>query len=141
MSLINLLAPGLKSGKTRGKIELICCCFSGSTGGVLFLQQIPSQPRPYVQTNLAVAAFNIVSSLVLMVADKRSDIAVLRTMGVSARQIMAIFIVQGSAIGFFGTFIGTVIGCIVAVTLTPIISAFESFGDLTLFLHRDRNDL
>ncbi len=75
---------------------------------------------------IAVAAFNIVSSLVLMVADKRSDIAVLRTMGVSARQIMAIFIVQGSAIGFFGTFIGMVIGCIVALTLTSIMSGIEA---------------
>lgn len=82
---------------------------------------------------IAVAAFNIVSSLVLMVADKRSDIAVLRTMGVSARQVMAIFIVQGSAVGFFGTFIGTVIGCIVALTLTPIISVLESVSGMQMF--------
>jgi lipoprotein-releasing system permease protein len=82
---------------------------------------------------IAVAAFNIVSSLVLMVADKRSDIAVLRTVGVSARQIMAIFIVQGSAIGFFGTFIGTVIGCIVALTLTPIMSLAESLFGMQVF--------
>lgn len=82
---------------------------------------------------IAVAAFNIVSSLVLMVADKRSDIAVLRTMGVSARQVMAIFIVQGSAVGFFGTFIGTVIGCIVASALTPIMSALESLFGMQVF--------
>ncbi|WP_062067524.1 lipoprotein-releasing ABC transporter permease subunit [Cellvibrio sp. OA-2007] len=82
---------------------------------------------------IAVAAFNIVSSLVLMVADKRSDIAVLRTMGVSARQIMAIFIVQGSAVGFFGTFIGTVVGCIVASSLTPIMNAVESMLGMQVF--------
>lgn len=82
---------------------------------------------------IAVAAFNIVSSLVLMVADKRSDIAVLRTMGVSARQIMAIFIVQGSAVGFFGTFIGTVIGCVVASALTPIMNAVESLFGMHMF--------
>jgi lipoprotein-releasing system permease protein len=82
---------------------------------------------------IAVAAFNIVSSLVLMVADKRSDIAVLRTMGVSARQVMAIFIVQGSAIGFFGTFIGTVLGCIVASALTPIMSVVESLFGMQVF--------
>ena len=82
---------------------------------------------------IAVAAFNIVSSLVLMVADKRSDIAVLRTMGVSARQVMAIFIVQGSAIGFFGTFIGTLIGCIVASALTPIMNAVESLFGMHVF--------
>jgi lipoprotein-releasing system permease protein len=82
---------------------------------------------------IAVAAFNIVSSLVLMVADKRSDIAVLRTMGVSARQVMAIFIVQGSAVGFFGTFIGTVIGCVVALALTPIMSGIETLFGLQVF--------
>ncbi len=82
---------------------------------------------------IAVAAFNIVSSLVLMVADKRSDIAVLRTMGVSARQVMAIFIVQGSAVGFFGTFIGTVLGCIIALTLTPIMNAAESLVGVQVF--------
>jgi lipoprotein-releasing system permease protein len=82
---------------------------------------------------IAVAAFNIVSSLVLMVADKRSDIAVLRTMGVSARQVMAIFIVQGSAVGFFGTIIGTVIGCLVASALTPIMSAVEALFGMQVF--------
>src|SRR5690606_683742 len=59
---------------------------------------------------IAVAAFNIVSSLVLMVADKRGDIAVLRTMGVSARQVMAIFVVQGSAVGVAGTLVGVILG-------------------------------
>jgi lipoprotein-releasing system permease protein len=82
---------------------------------------------------IAVAAFNIVSSLVLMVADKRSDIAVLRTMGVSAREVMAIFIVQGSAIGFVGTFIGALIGCVVALTLTPIMSVIESLSGAQIF--------
>lgn len=82
---------------------------------------------------IAVAAFNIVSSLVLMVADKRSDIAVLRTMGVSARQVMAIFIVQGSAVGFFGIFIGAVLGCIIALTLTPIMNAAESLVGVKVF--------
>ena len=82
---------------------------------------------------IAVAAFNIVSSLVLMVADKRSDIAVLRTMGLSARQVMAIFIVQGSAIGFFGTFIGTVAGCVIALALTPIMAAAEAVLGMRVF--------
>lgn len=82
---------------------------------------------------IAVAAFNIVSSLVLMVADKRSDIAVLRTMGVSARQVMAIFIVQGSAIGFFGTLIGTIVGSVIALSLTPIMGVLESLFDTQVF--------
>lgn len=82
---------------------------------------------------IAVAAFNIVSSLVLMVADKRSDIAVLRTLGLSARQVMAIFIVQGSAVGFIGTFIGAILGCIVALTLTSIMSLLESLSGMQVF--------
>ena len=76
-----------------------------------------------------IAVFNIVSSLVLMVADKRSDIAVLRTLGLTARQVMAIFIVQGSAIGIVGTFIGTIFGCIIALTINPIMAFIEKlFG-------------
>jgi len=82
---------------------------------------------------IAVAAFNIVSSLVLMVADKRSDIAVLRTLGMSARDIMAVFVVQGSAVGFFGTFVGAALGCIVALTLTPIMDGLERLFGLQVF--------
>lgn len=82
---------------------------------------------------IAVAAFNIVSSLVLMVADKRSDIAVLRTLGLNARQVMAIFIVQGSAVGFIGTFIGAVLGCLIAFSLTSIMSVLESLIGLQVF--------
>jgi lipoprotein-releasing system permease protein len=82
---------------------------------------------------IAVAAFNIVSSLVLMVADKRSDIAVLRTLGLNARQVMAIFIVQGSAVGFIGTFIGAIIGCLVALTLSAIMSGLESLFGFQMF--------
>lgn len=82
---------------------------------------------------IAIAAFNIVSSLVLMVADKRSDIAVLRTLGLSARQVMAIFVVQGSAIGFIGTFIGALVGCVIALTLTPLIASLESLFGFNVF--------
>lgn len=82
---------------------------------------------------IAVAAFNIVSSLVLMVADKRSDIAVLRTMGASARQVMAIFIVQGSAVGFIGTLIGALLGCGIALSLTAIMEFFESLLGMAMF--------
>lgn len=82
---------------------------------------------------IAVAAFNIVSSLVLMVADKRSDIAVLRTMGLSARQVMAIFIVQGSAVGCIGTLIGALAGCVIALSLVSIMSFLESVLGLQVF--------
>jgi len=76
-----------------------------------------------------IAVFNIVSSLVLMVADKRSDIAVLRTLGLTAKQVMGIFIVQGSAVGFVGTLIGVVSGCILTLLLNPIMGLLETlFG-------------
>lgn len=82
---------------------------------------------------IAVAAFNIVSSLVLMVADKRSDIAVLRTLGLTARQVMAVFVVQGSAVGFFGTLVGTLIGCLVAFTLPSIMDFVEQLSGFQVF--------
>ena len=76
-----------------------------------------------------IAVFNIVSSLVLMVADKRSDIAVLRTLGLTAKQVMGIFIVQGSAIGLVGTLIGVLAGCALTLLLNPIMGLLEKiFG-------------
>jgi lipoprotein-releasing system permease protein len=72
-----------------------------------------------------IAVFNIVSSLVLMVADKRSDIAVLRTLGLTAKQVMGIFIVQGSAVGFVGTLIGVVAGCALTLLLDPLMNLLE----------------
>jgi len=76
-----------------------------------------------------IAVFNIVSSLVLMVADKRSDIAVLRTLGLTAKQVMGIFIVQGSAVGFVGTIAGVILGCVMTLLLDPIMKFVETvFG-------------
>ena len=75
---------------------------------------------------VAVAAFNIVSALVLMVADKRSDIAVLRTLGLTSRQIMAVFVVQGSAIGIIGALIGGLLGTLIALNLTDLVSWVEN---------------
>ena len=75
---------------------------------------------------VAVAAFNIISTLVMVVTDKRSDIAILRTMGASPRMIMAAFMVQGSVIGIVGSLIGTVLGIIGALTVSDIIAWAES---------------
>ena len=58
---------------------------------------------------IAVAAFNIIATLIMVVTDKRTDIAILRTLGATPRQIMAVFMVQGSVIGVIGTLIGAVI--------------------------------
>ena len=82
---------------------------------------------------IAVAAFNIVSSLVLMVADKRSDIAVLRTLGLNARQIMGIFMVQGCGVGVIGTAVGTIGGVLLALYISPVVAFFESLTGRQVF--------
>ncbi len=78
---------------------------------------------------VAVAAFNIVSALVMVVTDKQSDIAVLRTLGLSPGGVMAIFMVQGTAIGLVGTLLGVVAGVLLGLNLEPIIAGIENlFG-------------
>ncbi len=74
---------------------------------------------------VAVAAFNIISTLVMVVNDKKGDIAILRTLGSTPGQIMAIFMVQGTVIGVVGTFIGAVVGIIAALNVSAAISALE----------------
>ncbi|HEX8596387.1 MAG TPA: lipoprotein-releasing ABC transporter permease subunit [Pseudomonas sp.] len=74
---------------------------------------------------VAVAAFNIISTLVMVVNDKKGDIAILRTLGSTPGQIMAIFMVQGTVIGVVGTFIGAVLGIIAALNVSAAISALE----------------
>ena len=75
---------------------------------------------------VAVAAFNIISTLVMVVTDKKADIAILRTLGASPRQIMAIFMVQGTLIGVVGTIIGAVLGIIAALNITSWVASLES---------------
>jgi lipoprotein-releasing system permease protein len=75
---------------------------------------------------VAVAAFNIISTLVMVVTDKTADIAILRTMGASPRAIMGIFIVQGAYIGVVGTIVGTVLGILLALNVSEIISFVET---------------
>ncbi|MGB0669549.1 MAG: FtsX-like permease family protein, partial [Porticoccaceae bacterium] len=82
---------------------------------------------------IAVAAFNIIASLVLMVADKRSDIAVVRTLGASSGMVVKVFIVQGLAVGFLGIFAGTLLGCLLAVFIGDIVSLIESLFGVYLF--------
>jgi lipoprotein-releasing system permease protein len=74
---------------------------------------------------VAVAAFNIVSTLVMVVTDKHADIAILRTIGARPRSIMGIFIVQGLTIGIIGIVIGVILGIILALTVSDIIAWFE----------------
>ena len=74
---------------------------------------------------VAVAAFNIISTLVMVVADKKGDIAILRTLGSTPRQIMAIFMVQGTVIGVVGTFIGALLGMLAALNISAFIGWVE----------------
>jgi lipoprotein-releasing system permease protein len=74
---------------------------------------------------VAVAAFNLVSTLVMTVTDKRADIAILRTLGASPRSVMGIFIVQGATAGIIGTLAGVVLGLLVAFNVDVIVPAIE----------------
>jgi lipoprotein-releasing system permease protein len=74
---------------------------------------------------VAVAAFNLVSTLVMTVTDKRADIAILRTLGASPRSIMGIFMVQGAMVGVIGTGAGLLLGLGVAFNIDSIVPALE----------------
>ncbi len=74
---------------------------------------------------VAVAAFNIISTLVMVVTDKKGDIAILRTLGATPGQIMATFMVQGTVIGVIGTLVGGVLGILAALNVSDGIAALE----------------
>ena len=74
---------------------------------------------------VVVAAFNIVSTLVMVVTDKQADIAILRTFGAKPRTIMAIFMVQGSVIGIVGTLLGTLLGIAMALNVSAVVGFIE----------------
>jgi lipoprotein-releasing system permease protein len=75
---------------------------------------------------VAVAAFNLVSTLVMSVTDKRADIAILRTLGASPKSIMGIFMVQGALVGVIGTLGGLLLGLLVAFNIDVIVPALET---------------
>jgi lipoprotein-releasing system permease protein len=85
---------------------------------------------------VAVAAFNLVSTLVMTVTEKQADIAILRTLGASPRSVMAVFIVQGALIGVFGTLIGAGGGLLLATNLDVIVPAIERLMNVQ-FLPRE----
>jgi len=80
---------------------------------------------------VAVAAFNLVSTLVMTVTDKQADIAILRTLGASPRSIMAIFMVQGAASGVIGTLSGVLLGLLVAFNLDVIVPTIEQLLNIS----------
>jgi lipoprotein-releasing system permease protein len=85
---------------------------------------------------IAIAAFNLVSTLIMVVVDKQGDIAILRTMGASTAEIMAIFMVQGGLIGMIGTSLGLALGVTLAYFVTPLVQCIEAIFGIQ-FLHSD----
>ena len=75
---------------------------------------------------IAVAAFNIVSMMVMVVTDKKSDIAILRTLGMTPKRIVKIFYYQGISIGIIGIGLGTILGILLALNIESVISGIES---------------
>jgi len=82
---------------------------------------------------IIVAAFNIVSSMIMMVRSKNADIAVLRSMGATPAMIMRIFIMTGASIGIVGTLIGTVLGIVFCLNIDSIKSFIEGLANIELF--------
>jgi len=82
---------------------------------------------------IAVAAFNIISMLVMVVTDKQADIAILKTMGARAGTIMRVFVVQGSLIGIIGTLLGVVGGILLAQNIATVVPFFERIFGFSLF--------
>ena len=82
---------------------------------------------------IAVAAFNIISMLVMVVTDKQSDIAILKTMGARPGTILRIFVIQGSLIGVIGTALGVVGGILLALNIHSVVPFLESLFGFSLF--------
>jgi lipoprotein-releasing system permease protein len=82
---------------------------------------------------IAVAAFNIISMLVMVVTDKQSDIAILKTMGARPGTILRIFVIQGSLIGVIGTALGVVGGILLALNIHSVVPFLEQLFGFSLF--------
>jgi lipoprotein-releasing system permease protein len=81
---------------------------------------------------VAIAAFNLVSTLVMVVTDKQSEIAILRTLGASPLTIMKIFIIQGCIVGVFGTLLGIIGGILLALNASTIVEGIQNLFHIRL---------
>lgn len=130
---LSQLTAALKTA-AGGDAEFVARDWS-QTQGSLF--QAVKMEKTVVSVMLAiiifVAAFNIVTSLIMMVGEKRSDIAVLRTMGMSAGNVVSIFMVQGIVIGVMGIVIGSLCGIGAALTISQLIVGIEALLGIQIF--------
>ncbi len=82
---------------------------------------------------LSVACFNIVSTLIMLIREKRSNIAVLRSLGVSNKSIYKVFLTLGFILGFLGSILGSVLGFVITVNLSNLVLSIENVFDITLY--------
>ena len=82
---------------------------------------------------IVVAAFNIISSMIMLVRDKESSISILRTIGIAEKSILKIFVIVGSFIGLVGTFIGLTIGLLLSINIEKIQKLLEDLTGNNLF--------
>ncbi|GGY70949.1 hypothetical protein GCM10011613_14370 [Cellvibrio zantedeschiae] len=85
---------------------------------------------------IGIAAFNLISTLIMVVVDKQGDIAILRTLGASSKEIIGIFMIQGGLIGLIGTSIGAILGVLLSWVVTDLIAGLERLLGIQ-FLHSD----
>ena len=85
---------------------------------------------------IIVAAFNLISSLMILVSNKRKDIGVLRVLGVSNLQLLKIFMINGFLIGFLGTLIGVILGLLFCININEIKTFLEFLSGSDLFSRR-----
>ncbi len=124
--LVGNLAPGYYGAswmRTHGNIYQAIQMSKNMVGMLLFLI-------------IAIAAFNLVSTLIMVVVDKQGDIAILRTMGASTAEIMGVFMIQGGLIGLIGAGLGLLLGAGLSLVVTPAVQILEKLLGIQ-FLHSD----
>ncbi|KMN36475.1 MULTISPECIES: lipoprotein-releasing ABC transporter permease subunit [unclassified Chromobacterium] len=121
-----MLAPAVKASLRAKLPQNLVTDWTDSNSNYFRAVQIEKRMMTIILTLIvAVAAFNLVSTLVMVVTDKQADIAILRTLGASPGSIMKIFMIQGSVAGVLGTLSGVVFGVVVALNLGVIVPVIE----------------
>lgn len=121
-----MLAPQLKAELRPQLPQLLVTDWTDTNANYFRAVQIEKRMMTIILTLIvAVAAFNLVSTLVMVVTDKQADIAILRTLGASPGSIMKIFVIQGAVAGVLGTLAGVASGVVIALNLDVIVPVIE----------------